>query len=257
MNPQTAKPFMHVCLAADVDEATRAAPVVSVHLEKPGIRTALLGIPEFMRYTHKHQGPMHRNRALNNVCIFLTYGIKHPCRGRKRKDMNVDKMVEAWSEAIIGLATAHDKQAEDKYEAATDDLMAPLLTAPVKQLRELYAKLLEQLKNDPRCPYVMWRSLEQWGQFMVVDAEDEAVIKLKENLAREVVALCEQDVLPQFPEAMVRALMWRPEEQLEAVKAQLTTEKEKTGATEAKIKGRESCLFLEVGRGKNKAVVQL
>lgn len=165
--------------------------------------------------------------------------------------MNVDKQVAAWHEAMLGLAHAHDKADEDKWEAKSDDLLGPLLTAPVKQLRELHSKLMKVLKEDSRIPYIIWRGLEKWGEVMIVNAPDQGVRKLKDKLAREIVDLCEQDVLPQFGEAMVRALMWRSEEQLEAVKVQL-----ESGA-KPKIKGRESCLFLEVGRGKKKTTVQL
>lgn len=214
-----------------------------------GIRDELIGTAELARFIWKEAGPT--AGKLKKLFVTLTYGQKHPSRGRRRIPMDVDKQVAAWHEAMLGLATAHDKNDEDKWEAKTDDLLGPLLTAPVKQLRELHAKLMKTLKEDQRIPYIIWRGLEKWGEVMVVNAPDQGVRKLKDKLAREIVELCEDQVLPQFGEAMVRALMWRSEEQLEEVKTQL-----EKGAS-PKIRGRESCLFLEVGKGKNKAMVQL
>ena len=162
---------------------------------------------------------------------------------------DLDQLVTKWNTVVVGLTMAHDKDEADRFEACVDELLKPLLTAPVKQIREFYPKLLSALKADKQCPFIVWRSLEAWGECMVKSAPDEAVKRLKTKLAAEIDELCEQDVLPQFPEAMVRALQWRDSAQLEEVK-----EKIKEGGR-VKLRGRESCLFMDVyPKGKRKSI---
>ena len=50
---------------------------------------------------------------------------------------------------LTGLATAHDKDAADRYEAAIEECLTPILAAPIKQVREFYPKLLKALKENP------------------------------------------------------------------------------------------------------------
>jgi hypothetical protein len=64
-------------------------------------------------------------------------------------------------------------------------------------------------------------------------------------LAQEIASLVEQDVKDQLPDALIRALQWRPPEQLEQVK-QAVIESQARGER-PRLRGRESCLFLEVG----------
>ena len=170
--------------------------------------------------------------------------------------MNVDLMVMRWSNLIVKLALAHDKEAADRIEATVEDCLNPILSAPVKQLREFGAKLLGVLKADPAVPYVLWRSYEVWIH-KLKDAPDEEVKTLKKDLAAEIVDLIEDDIHPQLPEAMVRALMWRSPEKLEEMKAVVTQEKAK--GNKVRLRGRESCLFIEAGGSEDepKVCVQL
>lgn len=180
------------------------------------------------------------------------YGVRHPGRGKVKPKMNVEKMVAKWLPEMLKLATAHDKDDQDEAEAALDDLLSPLLSAPVAQLREFYTKLVEGMKADRRFPMVIWRVFESWGEHVVAKAPDEAVIQLKEKLARDVIELCERDAKEQLPEAMVRALMWRAPERLEEVKSAL-----KAGGR-ARMTGRESCLYLEIiPKGKRRPIAQV
>ena len=85
----------------------------------------------------------------------------------------------------------------------------------------------------------------------VQDAPDEAVKRLKHKLAAEIAEIVELDVQDQIPKAIERALCWRDPETLQAVKETL-----QSGA-KPKLVGRQSCLFLECGRGKKKVSVML
>lgn len=159
--------------------------------------------------------------------------------------MNVDEMVSKWTAAIVGMATAHDKDSYDSHDAKADELMTPILSAPIKQVREFYKKLRAALRADPRVPMLVWMGFEAWGEVMVKGAEDDASIKrLKNKLAGEIADLVEMEVQDQIPEAIKRALRWRDPETLQEVKEAL-----QEGA-KPKLVGRQSCLFLELDKPK-------
>lgn len=155
--------------------------------------------------------------------------------------MKVDELVESWIEAVVGLCLAHDKDTYDAHDAKADELLGPLLAAPVKQVREFYHKLLDRMKADSRVPMLVWMGFDAWGEVMVKDAPDEGVKRLKNKLASEIAELVEEPIRDQIPKAIQRALRWRDPETLKAVKETLES------GVKPKLRGRESCLFLEAG----------
>ena len=99
---------------------------------------------------------------------------------------------------------------------------------------------------------LVWMGFEAWGESAIAGApDDESIKRLKNKLAADIAELVEEDVRDQIPKAIARALRWRDEERLTEIKEQL-----ETGA-KPKLVGRQSCLFLEVGRGKKKTSVML
>jgi len=217
-----------------------------------GIRSAILDsleVPKWL-FMERHFGRSVQSH-LGTAFVYICYGTVAPSRGKEKTPVNVKELVDKWVPAVVGLTCAHDKQESDEWEAQVDELLKPLLSCPVKQLREFYHQLLAAMKAEPKCPFIVWRSLETWGECMVDGAPDEGVKRLKKKLASEIVELCEEQVLPQFPEAMVRALMWRDPAQLEEVKAAVK------GGEKVRIRGRQSCLFMHVGRGRKEVTVQL
>lgn len=172
--------------------------------------------------------------------------------GRKRRvPMDVAKVVAGWVEAVVGMSTAHDKDDYDAHDARADELMGPLLAAPVAQVREFYEALRAALRADKRVPMLVYMGFEAWGEVVVKDAPDEAVKRLKNKLAGEIADLVEGDIRDQIPEAVKRALRWRDPETLATVKERLEA------GEKPKLRGRQSCLFLELGRGKRKVSVML
>lgn len=163
--------------------------------------------------------------------------------------MDVNAMVERWAKVMTGLCTAHDKDEADRYEASIDDCLTPILSAPIKQVREFYPKLLARLKGDPSIPFLVWRSYEVWIDMVLKNCPDEAVKTLKIQLAQEITELVEQDVKDQIPEQLIRALMWRPEDALVKVKDAVV--KNQAAGHSPRLRGRESCLFLEIGPDHN------
>ena len=171
--------------------------------------------------------------------------------------MDVDALVAEWKVVVVGLAIAHDKDEADRYEAAIEKCLMPILSAPIKQVREFYPKLLKALKDDPKVPFLVWRGYEIWVDQILSKAPDEGIKQLKTELAREITEMVEQDVKDQIPDALIRALQWRSAETLEQVKK--TVEEEKAAGRKPRLRGRESCLFLEVGGTEDepKACVQI
>lgn len=173
---------------------------------------------------------------------------------RSRIPMDVQDLVSKWIEAIAGMCLAHSKDDYDKHDSKADELLTPLMAAPIKQIREFYYELHTKMQTDTRVPFLVWISFEAWGEAVVKNAPDEGIKRLKRKLAADIAELVEGPVSEQMPEAIKRALMWRDEETLKEVKAAL-----EDGA-KPKIVGRQSCLFLECkkpGRKQKKVSVMI
>lgn len=232
---------------ANVDEKVIGDTMTAVaRLEAPvGLRTALIvsyDVPRAFFATL----PNSAAKKLDTLGCMIYYGIELGYMGRKKRTlMDVDMLVERWRKVVVGMCTAHDKDEADRQEAAIEECLTPILAAPIKQIREFYPKLLAALKNDPAVPFLVWRSYEVWVDIVISKAPDEDIKQLKTALAKEIVDMVEPDVRDQLPEAMIRALQWRAPETLEEVKATVVEEQKK--GNKARLRGRESCLFLEVG----------
>jgi uncharacterized protein (UPF0147 family) len=230
---------------------TMALNNASYAVAQVGIRTLLWSSYEIPRMFYACDGfpnitagsAPQRIRDLG--CLIYYSCEEQPRTGRKKRpSMDVDELVKRWHETIVGLAMAHDKDGVDRYESAVEECLSPILTAPVKQLREFGPKLLKSLKADTSVPYLIWRAYEVWIDQMD-KATDEDIVTLKKDLAADIVKMVEEDAKAQLPDAMVRALMWRSPDTLEKVKEVVT--EEKAAGRSVRIKGRESCLFLEAG----------
>ena len=223
--------------------------------QRMGVRSAVLGSLEAGKFMWlggqwKRKSVVQR---LKDFGFLLRYAIQWGMIEKKKERSIVDvaKLVDSWIEAIVGMCLAHDKDSYDAHDAKADELLGPLMTAPVKQVREFYHALAEKMKADSRVPMLVWMGFEAWGETMVKDAPDEGVKRLKNKLAAEIAELVEEPIRDQIPNAIKRALRWRDADTLEAVKRTI-----QSGA-KPKLRGRESCLFLEAGRGKKKVSVML
>lgn len=215
-----------------------------------GVRTLFLASHEFAisMYTFnpsKRDYGLPRQVAAEVAC-YLFYADQNPHTGRKpRPPMeDLDAFALRWKTLILRLSTAHDKDEADRAEAEVETCLSPILRMPVRQLRELAPKILALLKADPLVPWLIWRAYEIWVEQMS-KAPDEDVKELKTDLAREITDMVEADIAPQLPDALVRALQWRSPEMLTQVKEAIV--REKASGNKPRLRGRESCLFLEVG----------
>ncbi len=217
--------------------------------KKTGVRTAVIAsLGDGGLFVSRVRGPVRRATRLG---LILRYILTGGYNRKPRVPMDVEALADRWIEAVVGMCLAHDKDAYDAHDARADELLGPLLAAPVRQVREFYARLLEKMHADTRVPMLVWMGFEAWGEVMVKNAPDEGVKRLKNKLAGEIADLVEEDIRDQIPQAVRRALRWRDPEVLQEVK-----ERVEAGA-KPRLRGRESCLFLEVGRGKKKVSVML
>lgn len=216
-----------------------------------GVRTATFCLLDVCRSAlelmQQPWTPVLRAKALGTL---LRYAMQFPSR-RRRVTVKIEELADAWIAAIVGMCQAHDKDTYDAHDAKADELLGPLLAAPVKEVREFYHALTAKMKADPRVPFLVCMGFEAWGEVMVKDAPDEGVKRLKNKLAEEIAQLVQEPIRDQIPEAIKRALRWRDPETLKAVKKTL-----ERGA-KPKLRGRESCLFLEAGEGDQKVSVML
>jgi hypothetical protein len=227
-----------ICTTAEINET-------QINPAEPSVRDYILGIWDIVEGSknimlwnsfRKAKGGVH---SLQDFRAYIMYACEYPSR-RKRTPMDVSIMVYEWTAIIRGLSTAHDKESLDRAEFDMDEHLTPLLTAPVKQIREFYTELVTALKNDPTIPFFVWAWFESWGKVILQNAPDSDVKQLKTALAAEIAELVEEDVKPDLRKAIEGALKWRSEESLEKIK----TTVQKGG--KARMVGKESCLFLEV-----------
>jgi hypothetical protein len=185
-------------------------------------------------------------RAVDNFITLAEYADAVPSR-KPRTPMDVEAMVAAWREAVVGMTLAATKDDVDRWEAKLNDLLEPFLKAPIKQIREFCTRLVEVIEPDPQVPWLIKQSVIGYIKIFVKTAKDEAVIELKKDIAGRIARAVEGDVAPQLVDAITNALCWRDPEHLARVEEAVKKSKGGPKAKRPRMVGRESCLFLEVG----------
>jgi hypothetical protein len=186
------------------------------------------------------------SQPLWNAMARINYQSQQKRAVKGSKKVDIDKLVEKWKSTVVKLAIAHDRDEFDEAESSIEDLLTPILTAPIKQIREFVARLVAELKADKQVPMVVWGMFEAWAKVFIDPAEDQGIKRLKTRLARDIADLVEEDVKPQLMEAMVRALRWRSPEKLREIKQAVQQ------GGKVKVRGKESCLFMSVHDGQKK-----
>lgn len=238
---------MHVCTTGMIEGAPPLPEEEQV--EKPeSLRSVLLGLwSVYQMATTWHKWI----RKTKDLEVLLYYGIEVYTRSR-RTPMDVPKMVDNWKDVFVTLCTAHDKDEIDKAEYKMDELLTPILSAPVAQLREFYVGLRDALKADVRVPFFVWSIFRAWGLVVAEKATDEPTRKhLRKQLATEIAEMVDDKVRGDLVEALVGALMWRDPPTLKKIKEDLNT------GAKPRLRGRESCLFLVTERKKGRRVEEL
>lgn len=214
-----------------------------------GVRTRVMGSLNLNCLAFIPRSPVKKISDLGTLLRFDMTGYF----GKRRKAVPVEipALVDKWVNAIVGMCLAHSKDDYDLHDAKADELLTPIMSAPVAQVREFYFSMVEKMKADKRVPFLVQVAFDAWGQAVIKNAPDEGVKRLKRKLAADIADLAEMQLRDQWPEAIKRALMWRDPEVLEEVKDRLEA------GEKPKIRGRQSCLFLEMGRGTKKVSAML
>lgn len=184
--------------------------------------------------------PMFLRKDFDFACL-LGYGCKMQSR-RKRTPVDVDKLVEAWMPQLKKLALAHDVDEKDAASSALDELLQPIISAPIAQIRQFYRQLVATMKADPQVPWCLWRLFEFWGANVLDKITKEGELKLKTELATKIAEMSMEEIpRADWINSMVGALQWRAPEKLDEIKAGLDA------GHKPRVRGKESCLFLQVG----------
>ena len=225
---------LHVNRQDDQNAPGYSTPVPKPVTTHKDTRDAVIGLWDLTELS-KRIGRFHRIRDMASL---VEYGLK--IWSRKRKiPMNVPKMIEDWRSVIVILCTAHDKGEIDKAEYQMDELLSPLLIAPVAELRAFYDGLSSALESDPKVPFFIWSIFSAWGEVVVKPSLGKTKIKrLRRKLANDIAQMVDDDIKPDITKAVAGALMWRDPETLKEIKADLDA------GAKPKLRGRESCLFL-------------
>lgn len=199
-------------------------------------------------------------RAVERLTACLLYGHYdgRMCSNRKMRTMDdteLQTLAERWVESLVAMSTAHDHEDRSRMDETTDELMRPLLTCPIAQVREFTRRVARMLEADARVPFLVWSSFKKLVEPLVLKSKDGSRVRLEELLAAEVAEIVVTRMEPaELVAAMAGALQWRSPESLKDVKAALTEQPE----AKPRLRGRQSCLFLHVPkRDGSEAVVVL
>ena len=247
--PRTGRPAADGLSGSDRADVGRPARRVYLFLrtfthtdDAMKLRNAVLSAWDVGTFYAKVQGGL-LNR-LNVMQALVSYGLTTGRMARRVTPVRVENLVEKWHKAIVGMCTAHSKDDYDAADFQSDELMTPLLTAPIRQVRQFWVKLQRSLHEDKQVPFFVWVSFEAWGKTMVKAAEDdETCLRLKNKLAKEIADMVGVDVKDQVPKAIERAMRWR------RCRDSDRGENGSRRRRKPKMVGRQSCLFLEVGKG--------
>lgn len=246
--------MMFVCTNNDVSPEHKELKVQIPGLfKKLDVRSELLGIWGIIQLANNR---MRRFAKFRDMDILMHYGTcTVVSKGKRRTPLDVKKSIDDWMAAILVLATTHEKEDIDKAEFKMDELLTPMLTAPVAQLREFHQGLTVALREDKRIPFFMWSTFNAWSKNILDQCEGVPELKrLRKKLANEIAEMVDEEVKPDIAKAIAGALQWRDPETLKDIKADL-----KAGA-KPRLQGKESCLFLTTkkpGRGQKEHTVML
>jgi hypothetical protein len=185
-------------------------------------------------------------RKLRTLGLLLAYDdrrIRDGSRGGRRRTriVDIDGLVASWVDVLVGLTTAHDAQGHDGADFRTDELLGPLLVAPIADVRAFAERLAGKLEADPRVPYMVWRGYKRLVLPIFENRPVGDQVQLRADLAREVALMAERGIdRGELVDAIAGALQWRGPQTLGAVKEGLQA------GRKPRIRGRESCLFLEL-----------
>lgn len=250
---------IHICNDNEIDETITDEEFESIFNQK--VRHAILSAPEFA--IGLTESKVAGGDYIEKFCCIIYYAcVCHKGQGHiKIMVKNPKELLDTWEKLIVGLATSHSKDERDQHEHDIDDALSPILSAPVRQIRDMFGALVDRLKANPVVPFYTWRSIEMWYEKVVLPAKAERIITLKTKLATEISRMVEEDVKADIGEAIIGALMWRDPKELKEMKDILVEDSKTDKPAQVKVKreisGRQSCIFLNVKGSKGEKMIML
>jgi hypothetical protein len=173
--------------------------------------------------------------------FFLTSLTQRPSRKRRKPVDDLRGLAKQWKEIMVKLTMSHTKEGIDQADYKMEDLFNGLIAMPVKQVREFYDLLISELKSDENVPYFIWKTVETWKEMAVGVSQETEAKMLQAEMAGELANMLEPALQSQLKQALADSLKWKPPEVLEKIRGAVST------GNRPSLRGRESCLFLEVG----------
>lgn len=226
---------LHVCTPEDMEASEPTAEPFGQY----DAREWMLGAVDMMAKVAWYEVGL---KPFREMALLIAYAHHHGrMTSRGVKPLDIEHMVSIWVETVVGLSTRHTHAEYTEADHTTDDLLGPLLTAPIKDIRAFATRLGKALEADERVPFMVWSGFQRVVLPILEQRPDGEVIALKKDLAAQVAELAEKGLdRGDLVQAMAGALQWRSPEALTKVKGALEA------GEKPRIKGRESCLFLEV-----------
>lgn len=153
-------------------------------------------------------------------------------------DYVIKDYAEKYYASMFAAMTSPDSQAWDKHEFQSQQLVSVLSSINFDRFR---THLENAMDKDPKCPWVMkhrFMDLLHFNEPRKSPTPDE------ENIAEKIMRMvCSnlEETNPTVFRALVDSLKWRGSEELIKTLAAV----EKTPPEKRKLKGRESCVFIE------------
>jgi hypothetical protein len=161
-------------------------------------------------------------------------------RTRRITVEDIEQFAELWKNTLLRLNLSHTREAIDEADYKIDELFQQFFLMPLKQVREFHTALLQILKDDEKVPFYLWKTVESWGLQPMSEAQEVEGWLLQTQMAKSLAEVLEPKLSPQLKEALINSLKWRGAETLETIKQAISK------GHEPKLKGKESCLFLEI-----------
>lgn len=143
---------------------------------------------------------------------------------------------EKYYESLLGVLQSPDPKAWDTHEFQSQQLVSVL---SLKNFERFKAYLKESMDADPKCPYFIKSKLLD-----LLNPPKSLPTKEDEKIAEKIMSLVCVGLRKSEPEvfrALVDSLKWRGADYLQKTLAAV----ERTPPEKRKLKGRESCVFIE------------
>lgn len=186
-------------------------------------------------------------RELTHLIMGAQWRFENKFKGRKRHmtEEELRQLARDYLVFALRFAQVKTKEEYDALDYRGQDFLEKMMKM-TKKNRERHMSILEEMaEQDPDCPYYLKEQIKQRRMLYRLFPKEPLGVTIgldeRKQLAQEVAAMIEPQLKESVVKAVADALAWREKPVLEKLKAKVTKEA-------VTLKGRESCIFLEVGQ---------